>query len=166
MPMRAVFTLLATVVVLVLLVSFRTPPSNSLGVLPPLRPSASSSAQPTSAPTPTASGAPPAGGGSPTPTPSGTGLKNGSFTGQDFPNFYGDVQVKLVVSGGKITDVVPLQYPTDRPQSAYISSVAVPLLHTEVLQAQSAQIDVISGATFTSDSYAQSVQSALTLAHA
>jgi uncharacterized protein with FMN-binding domain len=160
MPIRAVVTLLATVVVLMLLVSFRTPPSNSLGVLPPLR----ASAQPTSAPTPTASGAPPAGSGSPTPSPSGTRFKNGSFTGQDFPNFYGDVQVKLVVSGGKITDVVPLQYPTDRPQSAYISSVAVPLLRTEVLQAQSAHIDVISGATFTSDSYAQSVQSALALA--
>ena len=164
MPMRAVVTLLATVVVLVLLVSFRTPPSTSLGVLPPLRPSASSSAQPTSAPTPTASGAPPA--GPPTATPSGTGLKNGNFTGQDYPNFYGDVQVKLVVSGGKVTDVVALQYPTDRPQSAYISSVAVPLLRTEVLQAQTAQIDVISGATFTSESYAQSVQSALDLAHA
>jgi uncharacterized protein with FMN-binding domain len=162
MPIRAVVTLLATVVVLLLLVSFRTPPSNNLGVLPPLRPSA----QPTSAPTPTASGAPPAGSGSPTPSPSGTLLKNGSFTGHDFPNFYGDVQVKLVVSGGKITDVVALQYPTDRPQSAYISSVAVPLLRTEVLQAQSAQIDVISGATFTSDSYAQSVQAALALARA
>jgi|BarGraIncu00222A_1022003.scaffolds.fasta_scaffold02702_5 uncharacterized protein with FMN-binding domain len=162
MPIRAVVTLLATVVVLLLLVSFRTPPSNTLGVLPPLR----QSTQPTSAPTPTASGAPPAGSGSPTPSASGTRLKNGSFTGQDFPNFYGDVQVKLVVSGGKITDVVPLQYPTDRPQSAYISSVAVPLLRTEVLQAQSAQIDVISGATFTSDSYAQSVQSALALARA
>jgi uncharacterized protein with FMN-binding domain len=164
MPIRAVVTLVATVVVLVLLVSFRTPPSNSLGVLPPLRPSAS----PTAAPTPTASGSPPPGGGSPTPTPTSTasGLKNGSYTGQDFPNFYGDVQVKVVVSGGKVTDVVAVQYPTDRPQSAYISSVAVPLLRTEVLQAQSAQIDVISGATFTSESYAQSVQSALDLARA
>jgi uncharacterized protein with FMN-binding domain len=166
MPIRPIVALLATVVVLVLLVSFRTPPSNSLAALPPVRPSVSSSAQPTSAATATASGAPPAGSGSPTPTPTGSGIKNGSFTGQDFPNFYGDVQVKLVVSGGKITDVIPLQYPTDRQQSAYISSVAVPLLRSEVLKAQSAQIDVISGATFTSDSYAQSVQSALDLARA
>ena len=162
MPIRAVVTLIATVVVLVLLVSFRTPPSNSLGILPPLRPSAS----PTAAATPTASGSPPPGGGSPTPTSTASGLKNGSYTGQDFPNFYGDVQVKVVVSGGKVTDVVAVQYPTDRPQSAYISSVAVPLLRTEVLQAQSAQIDVISGATFTSESYAQSAQSALDLARA
>ena len=162
MPIRAVVTLIATVVVLLLLVSFRTPPSNSLSVLPPLRPSASA----TAAPTPTASGTPPPGGGSPTPTSTGSGLKNGSFTGQDFPNFYGDVQVKVVVSGGKVTDIVALRYPTDRPQSAYISSVAVPLLRTEVLQAQSARIDGVSGATYTSESYAQSVQSALVLARA
>jgi uncharacterized protein with FMN-binding domain len=69
--------------------------------------------------------------------------------------------VQVIVSGGKITDVKALQYPTDRPQSAYISSVAIPYLHDEVLKAQSAQIDIISGATFTSDSYAQSLQSAL-----
>jgi len=166
MPIRAVTTLLVTVVVLVLLVSFRTPPSNGLAALPPASPTAASSAQPTPVSTPTTAGASPPGSGSPTPTPGSTGLKNGSFTGQDFPNFYGDVQVKVVVSGGKITDVVALRYPTDRPQSAYISSVAVPLLHDEVLKAQSAQIDLISGATFTSDSYAQSVQSALGLARA
>jgi uncharacterized protein with FMN-binding domain len=88
-------------------------------------------------------------------------LKDGSFTGQDFPNFYGDVQVQVIVSGGRITDVKALRYPTDRPQSAYISSVAIPYLHDEVLKAQNAQIDIISGATFTSQSYAQSVQSAL-----
>ena len=166
MPIRAVVTLLATIVVLLLLVSFRTPPSTSLATLPLVPASPSSSPQPTSASSTTPSGAPPSGSGSPTPTPTAGGLKNGTFTGQDFPNFDGDVQVKLVVSGGRITDIIALQYPTDRPQSAYISSVAVPLLHDEVLKAQSAQIDVISGATFTSDSYAQSVQSALGLARA
>jgi uncharacterized protein with FMN-binding domain len=166
MPMRAAVTLAATILVVVLLVSFRTPPSTSLSTLPPVSPAASSSPQQSTSPTATPSGAPPSGGGSPTPTPTAGGLRNGSFTGQDFPNFYGDVQVKVVISGGRIADVVPLKYPTDRPQSAYISSVAVPLLHDEVLKAQSAQIDVISGATFTSDSYAQSVQSALVQARA
>ena len=161
MPIRAVVTLAATIVVLALLVSFRTPPSTGLSTLPLVTPT--SSPQPSAGSTPTPSGVGPP---TPTPTPSGSGLKNGSFTGQDFPNFYGDVQVKLVVVGGRITDIVPLRYPTDRPQSAYISSVAVPLLHDEVLKAQSAQIDLISGATFTSDSYAQSVQSALALARA
>lgn len=168
MPFRAVVTLVATIVVLILLVSFRTPPSTSLSTVPLVPPPASSSSPSGATPAATPSGAPPSGGGTPTPTPSpsGTGLKNGSFTGQDFPNFYGDVQARVVVSGGKITNVIPLQYPTDRPQSAYISSVAVPLLHDEVLKAQSAQIDIIGGATFTSESYAQSVQSALDQARA
>jgi uncharacterized protein with FMN-binding domain len=61
--------------------------------------------------------------------------------------------------------VQAVQLPFDRPRSAEISQYASPRLHDEVLQAQSAQIDSLSGATYTSDSYAQSVQSALDLAH-
>jgi uncharacterized protein with FMN-binding domain len=162
MPIRAAVTIAATVIGLFLVVSFRTPPPNSgSGVaLLPARSQPSASSTP---PAVTPSGAPPSGGRTPaaTATPGVTGLKSGSFTGKDFPNFYGDVQVQVIVSGGKITDVKALQYPTDRPQSAYISSVAIPYLHDEVLKAQSAQIDIISGATFTSDSYAQSLRSAL-----
>jgi uncharacterized protein with FMN-binding domain len=82
------------------------------------------------------------------------------------PNFYGPVQVQVVIRGGKITDVKTLQQPTDNPQSAYIASVAMPDLRQEVLQAQSARIYIVSGATYDSDSYAQSVQSALNQAHA
>jgi uncharacterized protein with FMN-binding domain len=162
MPIRAAVTIAATVIGLFLLVSFRTPPPSSVSgvLLPPARSSPSPSSTP---PAVTPSGAPPSGGRTPiaTATPGATGLKDGSFTGQDFPNFYGDVQVQVIVSGGRITDVKALQYPTDRPQSAYISSVAIPYLHDEVLKAQSAQIDIISGATFTSESYTQSLQSAL-----
>jgi len=165
MPVRAIVTLAATVVGLMLLFSFRTPPSNTLSSGLALLPSRSSSPSP-SPPTATPSGAPPSGGNNPSASPSTTGLKSGSFTGQDFPNFFGDVQVQLIVSGGTITDVKALLYPTDRPQSAYISSVAIPLLHDEVLKAQNAQIDIIGGATFTSQSYAQSVQSAHDKAHA
>jgi uncharacterized protein with FMN-binding domain len=101
---------------------------------------------------------------SPTPTPSGAGA-SGSFTGSDVPNRFGDVQVKVVVSNGHITDLQAVQLPSDRAQSAYISQVAGPLLRTEVLQAQSARIDIVSGATYTSESYAQSVESALQQAH-
>ena len=163
MPTRAVVTLAATVVGLFLLVSFRTPPSNTIGSGVALLPARSSPSASSSPPAVTPSGAPPSGGRTPAATaaPTAAGLKDGSFTGQDFPNFYGDVQVQIIVSGGRITDVKALQYPTDRPQSAYISSVAIPYLHDEVLKAQSAQIDIITGATFTSDSYAQSLQSAL-----
>jgi uncharacterized protein with FMN-binding domain len=101
---------------------------------------------------------------SPTPTPATAGI-TGSFTGSDVPNRFGDVQVRVVVRGGHITDVQAVQLPSDRAQSAYISQVAGPMLRQEVIQAQSARIDIISGATYTSESYAQSAQSALQQAH-
>jgi uncharacterized protein with FMN-binding domain len=108
-----------------------------------------------SSPTPTA-----------TPTPAASGLRSGTFTGQTYSDQYGNLQVQVVISGGRITDVKLLQYPRNEPQSSFISSQALPLLREEVLQAQSAKIDAISGATFTSENYAASVQSALDLARA
>jgi uncharacterized protein with FMN-binding domain len=123
-------------------------------------------------PTATPSAAPPSGGASPTPTatptptPAASGLKSGSFTGQTYANPYGNVQVQVVISGGKITDVKTIQYPNGHQQSVFINSQALPLLREEVLQAQSAKINIIGGATFTSEGYAQSVQSALDLARA
>ena len=100
----------------------------------------------------------PSPGASPTPTPSGV---SGTYTGQPEDAFYGTVQVRVSVSNGKITDVQPLQLPSDRARSAYISQVAGPMLRTEVLQAQSARIDIISGASYTSNAYAQSLETAL-----
>lgn len=119
--------------------------------------------QPTPSPSPTAMPSP---GASATPkaTPSPAGL-SGTFTGSDFPNRFGDVAVRVVVANGKITDVQAVQLPSDRARSAYISQVAGPMLRSEVLQAQSANIDIVSGATYTSQSYAQSVESALQQAH-
>jgi uncharacterized protein with FMN-binding domain len=87
-----------------------------------------------------------------------------SVTGPDVPNRYGDVQVQVKVQGTRIVDVIALQLPQDRQRSAEISQQAGPLLRQEVLDAQSAQIDIVSGATYTSDSYAQSVQAALDIA--
>jgi uncharacterized protein with FMN-binding domain len=123
-------------------------------------------AEPSSTPTPsnlpTASPATP---GTATPSPSPSHAPSGTFLGSDIPNRFGDVQVRVVINNGHISDVRPVQMPFDREQSAYISQVAGPMLRTEVLQAQSAQIDIISGATYTSESYAQSVESALQQAH-
>lgn len=110
------------------------------------------------------SGGPVGTGPTPTPTPNAGGV-NGTFTGSDIPNRFGDVQVKVVISNGHIADVQSLQLPSDRARSAYISQVAGPMLRTEVITAQSARIDIVSGATYTSDSYAQSVESALQQAH-
>jgi uncharacterized protein with FMN-binding domain len=73
--------------------------------------------------------------------------------------------VRVVITDGRITDVQALRLPNDRAQSAYISQVAGPMLRSEALQAQSASIDIISGATYTSESYTQSLESALQQAH-
>jgi len=164
MPVRAAATLAATAVGMILLFSFRTPTAASIAALP----STPSAASPTPSATTTPSGAPPSGSGSPSPspTPAASALKSGTFTGQSEANPFGDVQVQVVISGGRITDVRTLQYPNGHQQSVFINTQALPLLRGEVLKAQSAQIDIISGATYTSDGYAQSVQSALDLAHA
>jgi uncharacterized protein with FMN-binding domain len=128
-------------------------------------------AVPTTTPSPSPVATPSPGGPSatpstaPTPSPSPSPASGGSFTGSDFPNRFGDVVVRVVVTNGHITDVQSVQLPSDRARSAYISQVAGPMLRSEVLQAQSANIDIISGATYTSQSYAQSVESALQQAH-
>ncbi len=139
------------------------PPSGLTASLPAPSPSPDqASPSPTASPSALPSGQPVA---SPAPSPSPAGVANGTFTGSDFPNRFGDVQVKVVIANGRITDVQAVQLPFDRARSAYISQVAGPMLRTEVLQAQSAQIDIISGATYTSQSYAQSVESALQQDH-
>ena len=131
------------------------PPTQGSGNL------ASPSPSPTSAPSPTAT---PSAMPSPSPSPSPTAL-SGTFTGADVPNRFGDVQVRVVISNGRITDVQAVTLPTDRAESAYISQQVGPWLRTEALQAQSANIDIISGATYPSQSYAQSLESALQQAH-
>jgi uncharacterized protein with FMN-binding domain len=69
--------------------------------------------------------------------------------------------VRVTVKNGKLTDVTAVVYPTDNPRDQEINSYALPRLRTEALQAQSAEIDTVSGATYTSDGYRQSLQSAL-----
>jgi uncharacterized protein with FMN-binding domain len=74
---------------------------------------------------------------------------------------YGPVQLKVTISGGKITDVQAVQLPSSDPKSNEISSVAVPQLRQSALTKQSASIDAVSGATYTSDGYKSALQSAL-----
>ena len=99
-------------------------------------------------------------GSSPATTVKGTG----TLTGQDVRTRFGDVQVQVTLKNGKITDVLALLLPT-HGRSGSISQAVEPMLHDETLQAQSAQIDIVSGATYTSEAYAQSLQSALDQAH-
>jgi uncharacterized protein with FMN-binding domain len=78
---------------------------------------------------------------------------------------WGPVQVRLRISGGKITAADAVQYPNGNGMDQQINSYALPVLAREVLAAQSAQIDLISGATVTSDGYVASLQSAIDQAH-
>ena len=74
---------------------------------------------------------------------------------------YGVVQVQVVITGGVITDVTALQYPQSEREDIRINSRAIPQLRAQVIKAQSAKIDGVSGATFTTDGYVTSLQSAL-----
>lgn len=84
-----------------------------------------------------------------------------TVTGETAQTRWGPVQVKITVKDGKITDVTAVQSPSDNPRDQEINSYALPELRREVLAAQSASIDTVSGATYTSDGYRQSLQSAL-----
>lgn len=96
---------------------------------------------------------------SPSTAPSAAGA--GTFTGDSVQTRWGPVQVRITVKGGKLTDVTAVAYPSDNPRDQEINSYALPRLRTEALTAQSADIDTVSGATYTSDGYRQSLQSAL-----
>lgn len=99
-------------------------------------------------------------------TASTTTYKDGTYAGANENAYYGTVQVSATISGGKLISVDFLSYPNDSPNSQDINSQAMPLLKQEAIKAQSAHVDVVSGATMTSDAFAQSLQSALEQAKA
>ncbi len=108
-------------------------------------------------------------GSSSTPTtsaPSGSLYKDGSYTGSQADAQWGFIQVKAIVKNGKITDVQFLQYPNDRNRSVQINAYADPQLTSEAIQAQNANVDIITGATDTSQAFIQSLSDALTQAKA
>lgn len=74
---------------------------------------------------------------------------------------YGPVQVAITVSGGAVSDVQVVDYPSSNPRDRQINERAIPELVSETISAQSAEIDMVSGATYTSDGYIRSLQSAL-----
>ena len=97
-----------------------------------------------------------------TPSPGSTkstGTK--TVTGDTVQTRWGPVQVRITLKNGKITDVTAVSYPSDNPRDQEINNYALPQLRREVLAAQSARIDSVSGASYTSDGYKQSLQSAL-----
>jgi len=95
---------------------------------------------------------------------SSSGYKDGTFTGSVVNAYYGNVQVSVSISNGKITDVKFLQYPDTHSTSVYINQQAMPYLKQEAIQSQNSHVQVISGATFTSEGFIQSLQKALSQA--
>lgn len=89
------------------------------------------------------------------------GTPDGTALGESIPNKWGAVQVEVTVQDGRIVAVTPVDLPYGDDTSAGISDYAAPILAEQVLSAQSADVDGVSGASYTSDGYRRSVQSAL-----
>jgi uncharacterized protein with FMN-binding domain len=99
------------------------------------------------------------------PPPATTaGFKDGTYTGPVVNSMYGPAQARVIVSSGQIKDVQFLQYPNDRQASIMKSNMAMPIIKQEVIQSQSANVNTVSGATQTADSFIQSISSALSQA--
>lgn len=96
-----------------------------------------------------------------TGTQSGTTTGTKTIVGTTEQTPYGPVQVSVTFTNGKISAVKALQTPNQHGQSVQINAYAVPILTQEAVAANSANIDTVSGATFTSEGYAQSLQSAI-----
>ena len=96
----------------------------------------------------------------------GSLYKDGSYTGSVADAQWGNIQVKAIIQNGKLTNVQFLQAPNDRNRSIRINESADPQLASEAIQAQSAQVDVVTGATDTSDAFVQSLSDALSQAKA
>jgi uncharacterized protein with FMN-binding domain len=112
---------------------------------------------------------PPANLASPGSTPAGPGVPAGTtrtVTGPVVQTPFGSVQVRVTSHGRRITNVTAVRLPGHTSYSQFLSQGAGPKLRREALAAQSAHIDAVSGATYTSDGYARSLQSALDQLHA
>jgi uncharacterized protein with FMN-binding domain len=111
-----------------------------------------------------------------TPTPNssvGSGMmqspmmgkyKNGIYTGSVQDAFYGNIQVQATISNGKISNITFLQFPNDNRTSQYVNSQADPILAQEAIQTQSAQVDIVSGASASSQAFQASLADALSQA--
>ena len=162
LPRRGAVALSLTALALVLLGNFKTPDISGTALSSTVAVAGGATAGATtttgdSTATPGTTAAAGSGGTTATTVSSGTA----TYTGTAIQTRYGAVQVQVTISSGKITDVTTLQAPSGDPHSSSLSAAATPVLASEALTAQSATIDTVSGATFTSEGYVASLQSAL-----
>jgi uncharacterized protein with FMN-binding domain len=87
--------------------------------------------------------------------------KDGTYSGSVEDAFYGPLQVQAIIANGKISDVIFLQYPNDNRTSQYVNSQADPMLKQEAIAVQSAKVDIISGASASSQAFQASLGNAL-----
>ncbi|BAU87456.1 FMN-binding domain-containing protein [Streptomyces laurentii] len=90
---------------------------------------------------------------------------SGTYTGDTVDTRYGPVQVRITIEGGRLTRATAVRTPSENARDRETAGYAVPVLTSEALAAQSARIDTVSGATYTSEGYIRSLQSALDQAH-
>lgn len=169
---RIVTWALSTVTVLVLLFSYHT--STSSAVAPTEQVAAAGGQAPTGGQGATSGQGDTSGPGA-TSGQAATGSAAGgsgsaqsgasSVAGDAVSTRFGPVQVQVSVAGGGVTAATVLQVPSQDRHDQMINGRAVPILNAEAVSAQSARIDAVSGATVTSDAYAESLQSALDKAH-
>jgi uncharacterized protein with FMN-binding domain len=175
MPRRGAIAIAITGLALVLLLSFKTPDEPALagsGSDLAAGGGAATATPSTGATGGTTDGA--SGGGAtatatPTPAPSPTAdgaYVDGTVEGATVNTRFGPVQVEVTISGGRIADIVTLQLPWNDRRSVELSEYAASVLREAALQAQTADLDLVSGATYTSDAYVRSLQSALDQAQA
>jgi uncharacterized protein with FMN-binding domain len=86
---------------------------------------------------------------------------DGTYDGPAVDAYYGIIQIQAIVQGGRLSGIKVLQYPSDRRTSIAINRQALPMLRDEVVAAQSANVDIVSGATLTSEAFIRSIGGAL-----
>jgi uncharacterized protein with FMN-binding domain len=164
---RNLAALLGTLTALVLLFSYHTSldstPSTPATATAPQTPGTGSPSDDSGSSSSSSSSSGSSSGSSSSGSSSSSGTK--TYTGASADTRWGPVQVEITVTNGKITASKTTQVPNGNPRDQEINSYAVPVLDQETVQAQSAQIDAVSGATVTSDGYIQSLQSAIDQAH-
>ena len=149
---RIVIWLASTITIVVLLFGYHTSTNKtSSASVVSSSPTTSSGSKPSSSPSGTTSSG----------SDGGSSSKITTYTGSVAQTRWGPVQVKITVQGGKLTKVTILQQPSGNSRDAEINSRALPILINESLSAQNANIDMVSGATVTSEGYVQSLQAAL-----
>jgi uncharacterized protein with FMN-binding domain len=154
---RVILAICATAAALALLLSFKTHTQSAPGESPA---AALGTPAPGTASGAAASAAAPESGGAETSGAGGAGAAR-TVTGDEVNTIYGPVQVKITVSGGKVSAAAAVEYPTESPRDYQINSFAIPQLNSEAVAAGSAHIDAVSGASYTSQGYIGSLQSAL-----